>query len=149
MNFKFSIESITFALSVWGSGLATILSIFQIWDKWNARFRIATSYSFTGLESEGNSIAIYNLSPYSVTMTYWKLFYKKRVSFFRNKSSIIQESDGDLTGTCIPSKQHVVLTFADEEHFHWGENSGDVILVMHFAGINKSISKTVFKNGFK
>jgi hypothetical protein len=134
-------------LTLWSSGLSTILAGINILGGYSDRKEMLVSYLFIGDATTGDKITLHNLSKNAVTIEHWELLWVTKKFFLFNKIvpiDIFDHEDGhlDLAANSMQS-----LNFNGQYHFNWNpeiENNVRLFIKLRIAGRKKFLMKLVY-----
>ena len=138
-------QALTIILSVWASVLSTLLAIIKIYEKWQDRFRIETSYSFSPPEHGGNEIIIENPTDTPVMINYWQLLWIK--GFFKKEITDGRSPDEGYCSITIAAHGRHTLYFNELDYFstnHKTISKGKLYLDLHVIGRRRPVRLQVY-----
>lgn len=124
------------AVPAWlGLFLSVVLAAVKIWELVRDRARVQVDAMFSTSVSVGNEIRIRNVSPKSLILVHWELFYRSR-NPLRRRAAPIAIADSIAGATIAPASEHA-LTFNDQDYFSTNVsalNGRGVYVRLWFAG---------------
>lgn len=125
-------------LTYWGAGISTLLAVIKIWEVfWRDRLKIDHSYWFTGLESEADTITLYNLSPFPIQVMSWSLELRPKLFRYWLRSQELSPNYDIVSGFKIDGHSVKELEFGEEFKINFGSKVSknyDLILNLKIAG---------------
>jgi hypothetical protein len=122
------------SLGLYGAALSTILGMAKLFEVWSRRFRLEIGHSFSDQQGATNTIAIHNLAPTPITLTYWEVLDISAPWPFR-KATVLRSPGEDAFDIAIAGHASGALVFGDEEPLPWGSDlHGNMYVLLHFAG---------------
>lgn len=101
----------------WAAILSTALAAIKVWEVFQDRPHLQTSYSFSGSPDHENLIVIINSGSTPALVGYWELTWAQRYWFWTRFERLEEAADDGRCDMTIPAHDRVRLIFQEQNWF--------------------------------